>query len=93
MKDCRITLKMRNTFRLIDDISTLNSDDIFQELVCEIYPSSLELNKENDNDNGADILDLNVIIKDGKFICNFMISVVNFIFRLFKTYGGNSKKP
>ena len=28
------------------------------------------LNKENDNDNGTDILDLNVIIKDGKFICN-----------------------
>ena len=69
-KDYRRALKLRNTFRLIDDISSLNSDGIFQELVCEIYPSSLVLNKENDNDNGADILDLNVSIKDGKFICN-----------------------
>ena len=57
--------------RLIDDISSLNSDDIFQELVtCEIDPSSLVLNKENDSDNGADIPDLNVSLKDSKFIYN-----------------------
>ena len=52
------SLKLRNTFRLI----------------------------ENDNDNGADILDSNVIIKNGKFICNVydnLISVINLIFQLF----------
>ena len=47
---------------------TLNSNGIFQELVCEIYPSRLILNKENLNDNEADILDLNISLKDGKFI-------------------------
>ena len=36
----------------------------------EIYPSYLVLNKENDNDNRADIIALNVSIKNGKFICN-----------------------
>ena len=34
----------------IDDISTLNSDGVFQELARKIYPSSLILNKENVND-------------------------------------------
>ena len=69
-KDYRRALALRNTFRLIDDISTLNSDGVFQELAREIYPSSLILNKENVNDNEADILDLNISLKDGKFICS-----------------------
>ena len=49
-KDYRHALALRNTFRLIDDISTLNSDGVFQELVGKIYPSSLISNKENIND-------------------------------------------
>ena len=40
-KDYRRALALRNTFRLIGDISTLNSDGFFQELAREIYPSSL----------------------------------------------------
>ena len=62
-KDYRRALALRNTFRLIDDISILNSDGVFQELAREIYPSSLILNKENINDNEADILDLNIFYK------------------------------
>ena len=69
-KDYRRALALRNTFRLIDDISTLNSDGVFQELAREIYPSSLILNKENVNDNEADILDLIISLKVGKFICS-----------------------
>ena len=46
-KDYRRALALRNTFRLIYDISTLNSDRFFQKLASEIYPSSLILNKEN----------------------------------------------
>ena len=69
-KDYRRALKLRNTFRLIDDISSLNSDGVFHDLVSEIYPSSLVLNKENDDDTEADILDLSITIKNGKFICN-----------------------
>ena len=42
-KDYRRALALRNTFRLINDISTLNE---------------------------ADILDLNISLKDGKFICS-----------------------
>ena len=47
----RRALALRNSFRLIDDISNLNSDGVFQELACKIYPSSLILYKENDDDN------------------------------------------
>ena len=43
---------------------------IFQERLREIYPSCVVSNKENDNDYGANILDLNVSIKNCKFICN-----------------------
>ena len=97
-KDYRRTLALRNTFRLIDDISNLNSDEVFQELTREIYPSSLILNKENVNDNEADILDLNISLKDGKFICSvynkrdkFQFSVVRvrilFLFNLFVSLG------
>ena len=68
--DYRRALKLNNTFRLIDDISTLNSDGVFQERYSKIYPSSLVLNKENNSDLEADILDLNISIKDGKFISN-----------------------
>ena len=78
-KDYRRALALRNTFRLIDDISTLNSDGVFQELAREIYPSSLILNKENVNDNEADILDLNISLKDGKF----MINEISLNFQLF----------
>ena len=54
---------------MIDDTSTLNSDGVFSiKLAREIYQSSLILNKENVNDNEADILDLNISLKDGKFI-------------------------
>ena len=57
--DYRRAQALINTFRQIDDISTLNSDCVFQELSCEIYPSSLILNKENANYNVfSDILDL-----------------------------------
>ena len=69
-KDYRRALALRNTFRLIDDISTLNSDGVFQELAREIYPSSLILNKENVNDKEDDILYLNISLKDGMFICS-----------------------
>ena len=54
-KDYRRALALRNSFRLIDDISNLNSDGVFQELACKIYPSSLILYKENVDDNEGDI--------------------------------------
>ena len=59
--------RINHTFRLIDDITTINSDGIFQEHVCNIYPDSLILNKENIDDTSAHVLDLEINIVEGKF--------------------------
>ena len=63
-----VTRKLRYTFRLIDDITTINSDGYFKEYVDNIYPACLELNKENEGTDRADMLDLRLSIEDGKFI-------------------------
>ena len=59
--------RLNHTFRLIDDITTIYSDGIFQEHVCNIYPDSLILNKENIDDTSAHVLDLEINIVEGKF--------------------------
>jgi len=63
-----VTRKLRYTFRLIDDITTVNSDGYFKEYVNDIYPACLQLNKENEGTDKADVLDLCLLVKDGKFI-------------------------
>ena len=64
--------KLNYTFRLIDDISSVNSDGIFEEHFKNIYPDNLILNKENSVDNRAYILDLDICINQDK---EFVISV------------------
>ena len=58
--DYRRALRFNGCFRLMDDISVINSDGIFEEDVSSIYPASLELKKENDGNESANILDLTV---------------------------------
>ena len=60
--------RLNNTFRLIDDITSVNSDGVFQEHVGNIYPDSLILNKENVDDTRAHVLDLDINVINGKFI-------------------------
>lgn len=59
--------KLNHTFRLIDDITSINSDGVFQDHASLIYPTSLILNKENVGDDEAHVLDLNILVKDGQF--------------------------
>ena len=54
--------RLNNSFRLIDDITSINSDGVFQEHFKSIYPDSLVLNKENVDDNSAHVIDLNINI-------------------------------
>ena len=63
-----VTRKLRYTFRLIDDITSVNSDGYFKDYVSNIYPACLELNKENEGTDKADVLDLCLSVKNGKFI-------------------------
>ena len=60
--------RLYNTFRLIDDITSINSDGVFQEHFISIYPDSLVLNKENVDDSSAHVLDLNINIVNQHFI-------------------------
>ena len=64
---------MNLTFRLIDDITTINSDGIFEQHCSNMYPKSLILNyKENKVDISADVLDLTLEIDSEK---KFKVSV------------------
>ncbi len=58
---------LNRTFRLIDDITTINSDGVFQEHMGKMYPASLVLNRENTSDSTAHVLDLNISINEGQF--------------------------
>ena len=59
--------RLNNTFRLIDDITSINSDGVFNTHYKHIYPENLVLNKENKMDDSAHVLDLQVCILNGKF--------------------------
>ena len=49
-----------------------------------IYPDSLTLNKENEVDSAANVLDLDISIKDGKFACKVYDKRDKFGFKVVK---------
>ena len=87
-----IVKKLSRTFRLIDDITTLNSDGCLAEYYRLIYPSSLTLNKENAIDTCANVLDLEISIKDGKFISKVYDKRDNFNFNIVQYQPINSNQ-
>ena len=56
--------KLLYTFRFIDDITTLNDNGFFENNYKDIYPSSLILEKVNNNSKHANVLDLDIKIKN-----------------------------
>ena len=53
-------IRYNGTFRLMDDITCVNSDGCFHQDISCIYPVSLELKKENEGDILANVLDLTI---------------------------------
>ena len=53
--------------RFIDDLAALNNSGHLGEHWSEIYPVELILNKENEDDNNASFLDLDISIQDKVF--------------------------
>ena len=54
-----------STSRYLDDL--LNIDNpYFEQIVGQIYPTELQLNKTNSSDTEAPFLDLNLLITNGK---------------------------
>ena len=60
----RRALKFNGSFRLMDDISSINGDGTFHEDIPLIYPATLELKKENEGNVAANILDLTVELNE-----------------------------
>ena len=79
--DFQVCRKLRFSFRYIDDISVVNDDGEFERQYRQIYPSTLTLKKVNSTDNAADVLDVSVVIKDGKFVCNLYDKRESFPFK------------
>ena len=77
--------KLSLTFRYIDDLITLNSDEDFDRNRTDIYPASLKLNKENTTNSTATFLDLEINVENRMFITKlydkrdaFNFEIVNF---------------
>ena len=51
--------RFSNTFRFIDDLLTINDDNLFSENFRDIYPEELQLNLESSGDS-VNFLDLNL---------------------------------
>ena len=59
--------KFINTSRFIDDIGILNNDGILVKEKEKIYPAELVLNVENQDDNHATFLDIEVDVEGDQF--------------------------
>ena len=55
-------------FRFIDDLSAVNDSNEFELHHNEIYPEELQLNRENKDSKQASFLDIDITIKDKKFV-------------------------
>ena len=69
------------TSRYLDDISNINNV-YFENMVSQIYPSELQLNKANASDTEAAFLDLHLSISMILFLPKFMINVTTLILKL-----------
>ena len=77
--------KFNNTSRFIDDIGILNNDGILVKEKEKIYPVELVLNVENQNDNHATFLDIEVDVEGDQFKTktydkreNYKFEIVNY---------------
>ena len=59
--------KINNSFQFIDDLLSLNDGGTSQKHYKNIYPTELELRKENNSNSCAFFLDFYIYIESGKF--------------------------
>ena len=72
--------KLNNTFRFIDDLITINDNNIFEANIHNIYPNELQLKKENNINTEATFLDLKIKIDNNKFMTSLYDKRDNFNF-------------
>ena len=62
-----IAYKLNHTQRYIDDVNCKNDNGTFQQQMQQIYPSELELTKENQRTSSGSVLEIELSIKNKKF--------------------------
>ena len=75
--------KINNFFRFIDDFLSLNDRSTFGKHCEDIYPTELELRKENNSNSCASILDLYIYIENGKFHTKLFDKRDNYLFAIY----------
>ena len=74
-----VKLKFNSTSRYLDDLLNI-VNPYFEQMVGQVYPTELQLNKANSSDTEAPFLDLNLSITNGivssKFMINGMILIL-----------------
>ena len=85
--------KFGNTFRYIDDLLAANDGNSFESFYRDIYPSELELGKENSTNSETNFLDLNISIKDGIFTTKLYDKRDNFDFDIVRLPHRSSNIP
>ena len=73
--------KLSKGFRYIDDVLFLNSGTQFETEKSNIYPGELVINRENESNNKASFLDIEIEIIDKKFNTRFTINVRISVFK------------
>ena len=86
-------MKNNNAFRFIDDLLSLNEDSTFEKHCKDIYPTELELKKENNNYSCASFLDIYIYIENGEFHTKLFDKRNNFGFYILKMPFHSSNVP
>ena len=80
-RDFMLSLPDNNQIDIIEAFNSRYLDDLlnvdnpyFEQMVGQIYPTELQLNKANSSDTEASCLDLNLSITNGKVSSKFMIN-------------------
>ena len=88
-----IAKSLNHTFRFIDDITPLNDKGNFDKYRSQIYPSYLELNRENTGFKSASVLEMQIDIIGEKFKVNVFDKRDGFGFEVFRYPSIHSNIP
>ena len=85
--------KFGKVFRYIDDLLALNDGNFFESYHHQIYPSELQLNKENEVNTETNFLDLHISIDNKVFTTKLYDKRDNFGFDITRLPYRNSNIP
>ena len=73
-----------STSRYLDDLHNIDNPFLFEQMVGQIYPTELQVNKANFSDTEAPFLDLNLSITNGIVSSKIYDKWNDFNFRIVK---------